>query len=155
MAKGEQLTSAEYQELERQLAELEGPRMKEVVDAIAAARGFGDISENFEYQAAMDEQASLFNRIETLKARLLGAEVVRRPGRTTTAQIGTAVTIRTDSKETLKVSLSNVVKPGRQTASADSPLGKALIGAKVGEKVTVHAPRGAWTGTVKKIEKDV
>lgn len=155
MAKREHLTTAEYAELEAQLAELEGPRMQEVVEALAAARAFGDISENFEYQAAMDDQAQLFARIEALRERLRNADVVRRPARTTTAQIGTVVTIRTDSKETLKVSLSNVVKPGRQTASADSPLGQALIGSKVGEKITVQAPRGAWSGVVKKIEKDV
>src|SRR5919206_4523348 len=75
-AKPEPLTSAQKAQLEAELAELEGPRRKAIVEAIATARGFGDLSENFEYHAAKNEQGLLERRIALLRDRLSRAEVV-------------------------------------------------------------------------------
>src|SRR6476661_5445687 len=74
--KAEHLTQAQKEQLESELAELEGPRRKEVVQAIATARGFGDLSENFEYHAAKNEQGMLEARIRTIRDRLDRAVVV-------------------------------------------------------------------------------
>src|SRR5215813_11910984 len=72
----EHLTSAQKEKLEAELAELEGPRRLEVVQAIKTARSFGDLSENFEYHAAKNEQALLERRITILRARLEDAVIV-------------------------------------------------------------------------------
>src|SRR5919202_2389015 len=74
--KNEPLTAAQKEQLEAELAELEGPRRAAIVDAIATARGFGDLSENFEYHAAKEEQGLLERRIRLLRDRLDGAILV-------------------------------------------------------------------------------
>src|SRR4051812_50112857 len=76
MEKREQLTATQRAALERELAELEGPKRTEAVDAIKTAREFGDLSENFEYHAAKNEQGLLEARIRTLRSRLDTAEIV-------------------------------------------------------------------------------
>src|SRR6266545_7015868 len=68
--KAEHLTQAQKDQLEAELADLEGPRRAEAVDAIARARSFGDLSENFEYHAAKNEQGLLERRITMLRDRL-------------------------------------------------------------------------------------
>ncbi len=68
--KSEALTEAQKEQLQAELAELEGPRRTEAVQAIATARSFGDLSENFEYHAAKNEQGLLERRITMLRDRL-------------------------------------------------------------------------------------
>jgi transcription elongation factor GreA len=68
--KAEQMTAAQKEQLEAELAELEGPRRAAMVEAIKTARGFGDLSENFEYHAAKNEQGLLERRITILRDRL-------------------------------------------------------------------------------------
>ncbi|HVS84000.1 MAG TPA: hypothetical protein VHD91_00045, partial [Gaiellaceae bacterium] len=67
---GEQLTRAEFEQLQAELAELEGPKRQAAIEAIAVARGHGDLSENFEYHAAKNEQGLLERRITILRHRL-------------------------------------------------------------------------------------
>src|SRR5438034_8111673 len=74
--KPEPLTRAQKAQLEEELAELEGPRRDAAVDAIKTARGFGDLSENFEYHAAKNEQGLLERRIALLRNRLNRAVLV-------------------------------------------------------------------------------
>ena len=72
----EPMTRAQHEELVAELAELEGPKRAEAVEAIATARGFGDLSENFEYHAAKNEQGLLERRITLLRRRVENAIVV-------------------------------------------------------------------------------
>src|SRR5215216_647267 len=74
--KPEPLTQAQKEQLEAELAELEGPRRASIVEAIKTARGFGDLSENFEYHAAKNEQGLLERRITVLRDRLSRAVLV-------------------------------------------------------------------------------
>jgi transcription elongation factor GreA len=74
--RAEHLTAAQKADLETQLAELEGPKRAEAVQAIKTARGFGDLSENFEYHAAKNEQGLLERRITILRNRLQGAVLI-------------------------------------------------------------------------------
>ena len=74
---GQQLTAAQREALEAELADMEGPQRKAAVEAIATARAFGDLSENFEYHAAKNEQGLLEARIRTLRHRLQHAVVGR------------------------------------------------------------------------------
>src|SRR6184192_4774272 len=74
--KSEHLTQSQKEQLEAELAELEGPRRAEAVQAIATARSFGDLSENFEYHAAKNDQGLLERRITLLRDRLNRAVLV-------------------------------------------------------------------------------
>ena len=74
--KSEHLTQSQKEQLEAELAELEGPKRAEAVQAIASARSFGDLSENFEYHAAKNEQGLLERRITMLRDRLQRAVVI-------------------------------------------------------------------------------
>jgi len=145
----ERLTEKQAEALREELAELEGPRRTEVVAAIKKAREFGDLSENFEYHAAKNEQGLLEARIRTLRARLDGAEIVESAG-TGEVGIGSVVEIVDEGGETMRVEVSAV--GGSGTVSPTSPLGAALLGRKTGETVDVQAPRGAWKATIRGIE---
>ena len=142
--KTEQLTPAQKEQLEAELAELEGPRRKAIVEAIATARGFGDLSENFEYHAAKNEQGLLERRITLLRDRLSRAVVVDEDERTSgTVGVGSKVVVEDEQGDRLTVEISSV-----GGVSPDSPLGRALMGAQTGDEVDVEAPSGAWKARV-------
>jgi len=144
----ERLTEKQAASLREELAELEGPRRTEVVAAIKKAREFGDLSENFEYHAAKNEQGLLEARIRTLRSRLDGAEIVENAD-SDTVGIGSIVDIEGDGGQKLTVEISAV--GGSGTVSPTSPLGTALLGLKRGDSVEVQAPKGSWTATVSRI----
>ena len=144
----ERLTARQAEALRTELAELEGPRRQAVVQSIKTAREFGDLSENFEYHAAKNEQGLLEARIRTLRARLDHAEIVDDAG-TDEVGIGSVVEIEDEHGEVLTVEVSAV--GGAGTVSPTSPLGSAVLGAKLGDTVEVAAPRGAWRATVRAI----
>jgi transcription elongation factor GreA len=144
---GEVLTQAQKDALEAELEELEGPRRAAVVDAIATARSFGDLSENFEYHAAKNEQGLLEARIAKLRERLHAAVVVEHD---TDEHVGpgSIVEVADEHGETMEVTISSI-----GGVSSDSPLGSALMGASVGAVVDVQAPRGAWKARVLSIRR--
>jgi transcription elongation factor GreA len=144
----ERLTERQAEALRVELAELEGPRRTEVVAAIKKAREFGDLSENFEYHAAKNEQGLLEARIRTLRARLDHAQIVEEATGDEVG-IGSVVELEDQDGEPMTVELSAV--GGAGTVSPTSPLGSALLGRKPGETVDVQAPRGAWRATIKAI----
>ena len=144
----EQLTEKQAAALREELAGLEGPRRTEVIAAIKKAREFGDLSENFEYHAAKNEQGLLEARIRTLRARLDGAEIVE-DARADEVGVGSIVDIAGDGGQTMTVEISAV--GGTGTVSPTSPLGSALLGKKLGASVEVQAPKGAWQATIKRI----
>jgi transcription elongation factor GreA len=144
---GDVLTQGQKNALEAELDELEGPRRAAAIDAIATARSFGDLSENFEYHAAKNEQGLLEARIAKLRERLRTAVVVEHD---TDEHVGpgSIVEVADEHGETMEVTISSV-----GGVSTDSPLGSALMGAAVGAVVEVHAPRGAWKARVLSIRR--
>ena len=142
---GEHLTPSQRARLEAELSELEGPRRKEVVEAIATARGHGDLSENFEYHAAKNEQGLLERKITILRARLEDAVIVE-GGDPDVVAVGSRVVLEDQDGGRLEVEISSL--GGNGTTSPSSPLGAALLGRRVGETVEVNAPRGAWQATI-------
>jgi len=145
---GELLTPAAHKQLQSELAELEGPKRKEVVQAIATARAHGDLSENFEYHAAKNEQGLLEARITKLRVRISSAVVVDHD---TDDHVGpgSIVEIAGAQGDVMEVTISSV----GGGVSTDSPLGSALMGKGVGDVVSVEAPRGAWRATVRSIRR--
>ncbi len=146
----ERLTAKQADALRTELEDLEGPRRTEIVAAIKKAREFGDLSENFEYHAAKNEQGMLEARIRTLRARLDHSEIVDDASGDTVG-IGSVVDVADDRGETMTVEVSAV--GGSGTVSPTSPLGSALLGRKVGDVVDVAAPRGAWQATIRRIHE--
>ena len=140
-----QLTQAQKEQLEAELAELEGPRRAEMVEAIATARSFGDLSENFEYHAAKNEQGLLERRIAILRDRIESAVVIDEDAAAASGSVavGSKVEIEDERGERMQVEISSV-----GGVSPESPLGRALLGAKVGDEVHVEAPRGSWRARV-------
>ena len=144
----QRLTAKQADALRAELAELEGPRRTEVVAAIKRAREFGDLSENFEYHAAKNEQGLLEARIRSLRHRLHGAEIVEE-GSGDEVGIGSVVELTDEGGEFMTVEISAV--GGNGAVSPTSPLGSALLGHKPGESVEVQAPRGSWRATIRSI----
>ena len=145
---GEHLTPDQREQLAAELAELEGPRRVEVVEAIATARGHGDLSENFEYHAAKNEQGLLERKITILRARLEDAVIVE-GGDPDVVSVGSRVVIEDGDGGRLEVEISGL--GGGGTSSPSSPLGTALLGRRAGETVEVNAPRGPWHATIVEI----
>ena len=148
MVEHERLTAKQAAALHQELEELEGPRRSEVVQAIKKAREFGDLSENFEYHAAKNEQGLLEARIRNLRSRLDGAEIVEDAGAHEVG-IGSVIDVEGDGGQKLTVEISAV--GGSGTVSPTSPLGAALLGKKIGDTVEVQAPRGSWRATIARI----
>jgi len=142
---GEQLTRAEKEQLERELAELEGPRRRAVVDAIATARGHGDLAENFEYHSAKNEQGLLERRITILRARLHDAKVIDEEAAAASGvvTVGSKVELEREDGERMELEISSV-----GGVSPESPVGRALLGKATGDEIKVDAPRGAWRARV-------
>jgi transcription elongation factor GreA len=142
--KPEPLTRAQKEQLEAELAELEGPRRTAIVEAIKTARGFGDLSENFEYHAAKNEQGMLERRIRVLRDRLSRAVLVDEAAAATGAVgVGSKVELEDEHGDRLEVEISSV-----GGVSPDSPVGRALMGARPGDEVEIDAPSGAWRARV-------
>jgi transcription elongation factor GreA len=145
---GEHLTQAQRDALEVELAELEGPRRKAAVEAIKTARSFGDLSENFEYHAAKNEQGLLEARIRKLRHRLQHAVTVEHDTDEHVG-VGSIVEIEDEAEgNCMEIEISSV-----GGVSPDSPLGQALMGAGVGDVVEVPAPRGSWQAKVVSIRR--
>src|SRR2546425_8563149 len=142
--KSDALTLAQKEQLEAELAELEGPRRAEAVQAIATARSFGDLSENFEYHAAKNEQGLLERRITLLRDRLDRAVLVDEAAAASgTVGVGARVEIEDEQGGRLEVEISSV-----GGVSPDSPVGRALLGRKVGDEVDIEAPSGSWRARI-------
>jgi len=141
----EHLTRAQKESLEAELAELEGPEREKIVEAIATARGHGDLSENFAYHDAKNEQGMLERRIAILRDRIENAEILDEDAAAASDSItvGSTVVIEGEDGQRMELQISSV-----GGISPDAPLGKALLGKKVGETADVAAPRGTWRARI-------
>jgi len=142
---GELLTRAAYESIETELAELEGPKRREVVQAIATAREHGDLSENFEYHAAKNEQGFLEARIRVLRHRLQHATIIDEEAAAASGvvTVGSRVELEREGGEKLAIEITGV-----GGVSPDSPVGRALLGKAPGDEIEVEAPRGRWRARI-------
>ena len=118
------MTAEGKKKLENELEELKTKKRPEVIERIKVARGFGDLSENSEYEAAKDEQSTLENRIVTIQTMLRYAEI-----------------IDAAEADAFNGKISN-----------ESPIAQGLIGRKVGDQVTINTPGGEMTVKITKVE---
>lgn len=140
------LTSEGYEKIKKELEELKGPRRRELAERLKVAISYGDLRENSEYHSAKDEQAFVETRILTLErllrtARVVDAGSVQGNG----VGIGSVVVLKDiEFAETIEY---QIVGPAEANVadnkiSYESPLGRELIGKRVGDKIHVNAPAG-------------
>lgn len=147
-----QLTKQGYQELSDELAALQEVKRPKAVVRVQTARDFGDLSENAEYHAARDELNFIDGRIDELEDILLRAKVAAAPAKNGIVGLGCKVTVAINGLEHIFTIVGEwEANPQEKKISHDSPLGKALIGKKAGDKVSVTAPAGEVIYTIKKI----
>jgi transcription elongation factor GreA len=149
------LTPEGLASLKAELEHMSTVRRREVAARIKEAREFGDISENAEYDDAKNEQAMLEARIAQLEEKLRSATVIDASELDTdVVRVGTVVHV-TDgdgAKHKYMIVGSAEAKPAELKLSNESPVGKALIGRKKGETVSVATPRGERQLRISKIE---
>lgn len=140
------MTEEGKQKLEEELHHLKTERRKEVVERIKIARGFGDLSENSEYDAAKDEQAFVEARITQVEHMIRNAVIIENDNENPdTVTMGKSVTFQElpdGDEETYTIVGSAEADPFEGKISNDSPMAQSLIGHSVGDKVTVATPGG-------------
>jgi transcription elongation factor GreA len=140
------LTAEGHKKLKQEIEHLSTVKRREVAERIKQAREFGDIAENAEYDDAKNEQAMLEHRIATLQERLKSARVIQKKEIPAgVVAVGTKVRLRDiDAKETIEYHIvgSAEANPAEHKLSNESPVGKALLGNKRGDKVSVTLPSG-------------
>ena len=149
MKKEYKMSAARQQELQDELTYLKTVREKEVAELIKEARGFGDLSENSEYDEAKNEQGKLYSRIAELEDILLHVVMIDE-----SEGASNAVDLKTGREmPPYKVVGSQEADPMHRAISEESPFGKALMGAKEGDEISVEAPVGIIHYRVEKIER--
>ena len=140
------LTPNGLADLKGKIEHLSTTRRREVAARIKEAREFGDISENSEYDDAKNEQAMLEKQIAELEEKLRSARIIDEKNvDTETVGVGVLVHVKdqkTDKSNKFKIVGSAEADPSSQRLSNESPVGKALIGHKRGDVVSVPVPRG-------------
>ena len=141
------LTQEAYEKLQAELEDLKGPKRQEIIDRIANARDEGDLKENSGYHAARDEQGKQEARIRQLEEMLRRAEVGEAPADDGVVEPGMVVTYKfdgddDDEAESFLLGAREIEPEGLTVYSPQSPIGSALTGHKIGEKVAYEAPNG-------------
>lgn len=157
MEKEYKMSQHRFDELTTELNFLKTTRSDEVAEQIKIARGFGDLSENSEYDEAKNEQGKLYSRIAEIEEVLQYAVIVKESDMpSNVVSLGSKVTVTNEQgnmAKMYKIVGSQESDPMNGSISEESPFGKALVGAKEGDIVTVEAPRGAMRYVVAKIER--
>ncbi|KGX84722.1 transcription elongation factor GreA [Pontibacillus marinus] len=150
------MTQEGKEKLEEELHYLKTEKRQEVVERIKIARGFGDLSENSEYDAAKDEQAFVESRISHVENMIRNAVIIENDtGNKNEVQLGKSVTfqeIPDGDEETYTIVGSAEADPFEGKISNESPMAKSLIGREIGEEVTVATPGGDIDVKIMKVE---
>ncbi len=148
------LTEEGLKKLEQELEYLRTTKRAEIADRLHQAMEDGELIENAEYEAAKNEQAFVEGRILTLETMLNYAVIIKGDGPQGQVHLGSSVTVREEggSPETYKLVGAAEADPRNGRISNESPLGKALMGRKVGDEVKVTAPAGVLTFTIVEID---
>lgn len=144
-----------YDEAVKELEYLQKVKRAEIVQRIAEARSHGDLSENAEYDAARNEQASNERAIEELEYKVKNARIVEESADNSAVHFGSRVTVHdVDFNEDVVYTIMGTTEadPMENIISNESPVGAALIGKKVGDTVTVQAPNGEYQLRILRIE---
>ena len=139
------MTSEGYKQLQEELEYLKTEGLAQAAEKIAIARGFGDLSENAEYDEAMNDQGRLMERIKELESQLKHARIQDESEMSSEhVHVGSVVTIKDKKGKKFTYTLTGATEsdPFNGKISNESPVGKALMGLKVGEKGEAILPNG-------------
>ena len=149
------LTKEGLKKLEEELYYLKSVKRNEVSEKIRVAKEFGDLSENSEYNAAREEQSIMEGRITYIEEQLKNAKILDESELSNdTVSVGTLVTVYDssyDEEEEYLIVGRTESNPAENKISDQSPIGKVLIGQKLGSTVTVEAPGGNFTVEIRRI----
>jgi len=139
------LTAEGAARLRKELDELKGPRRLEMAERLRKAVRQGDLSENADYISAKEQQAFLEGRILELESVLRSATIVERTGPSERVMVGSTVVVleQDDSRTTFQIVGAKEANPRDGKISHESPIGKALLGKKVGQSAEATTPGGA------------
>ena len=140
------LTNEGFLEIEEELNNLREVKRPAIIKALKDARALGDLSENADYDAARNEQAQIEGRIVELEKILEIAELIEKND-TDSVGLGTTVKIKyleDDDVEEYRIVGSKEADPSEDKISNESPLAKAIMGAKAGEVRSVESPNGKY-----------
>ena len=150
------MSQERYDEIKEELHYLETVREKEVSELIKEARSFGDLSENSEYDEAKTEQGKLYSKSAEMKALIEKAEIIEKKemDHGVVALSSRIKLLDVDENEELEYQIvgSQQANPMSGRISDESPIGRALLGHKVGETVAVDAPAGQMRFTILSVE---
>ncbi len=148
------LTREGKKKLEEELDFLINVRRKEIAAQIKAAKEEGDLSENSAYDEAKLAQGFLEGRVQTIEVQLRNAVIIEKNGNSDKVSIGSTVTVEEDGfgQETYEIVGSAEADPLEGRISNESPIGRAMLGAKVGDKLRAETPSGEITFKVIKID---
>ncbi len=143
MFKKTYLLKERYEKLKKELEYFKGRERRKIAKRLKEAKELGDLSENSEYQEARNDKTILDQKINQLEEILRNAEVIKKLGKSNKVQIGSQVEIRKDGVKTVYTIVgSNEANPFEGKISYESPLGKELLGSKVGDDVVFETPGG-------------
>jgi len=147
------VTKEGFKKLKEELEYLKTTRQKELAERLRRAIAFGDLSENFEYADAKDEQIMLQTRIAEIEEEIREAKVVEGGSKSGKVQVGSVVHLEAENSEmTFTIVTGKEANPVEGKISAESPIGSCLIGKKVGERCTADLPSGPVSYKIRKIE---
>lgn len=141
------LTSEGFLNLEEELNELKTVKRPRVIEALKDARAQGDLSENADYDAARNDQAQIEARIKELEYMIDHAKIIEDTVEEGVVGLGTTVTIayvEDGDEEEYKLVGSLEANPFENKISNESPIGKAILGKKIGDVVSVESPNGSY-----------
>ena len=147
------MTKVGVEALTKELNELVKTKRPKLVERLAFARGEGDLSENSDYQSAREELEFMDGRIAEIDDVLKNASIVSTNGKKGNVGVGTKITVKFNGNQHVFEMVGEwEADPVNKKISPDSPLGKALLGKKVGDKADVEAPAGKVTYEILAIE---
>ena len=146
------LTLTGYNELVAEQADLKDNKLPAAIERVATARAFGDLSENAEYHSARDDHAALMGKIEELTDIVARSQIIQTTTSKTQVGVGSKVKVAINgTTHEFTIVGEWEADPAEKKISHESPLGKALIGKTVGDKVEVAAPVGKVIYQIKEI----
>ena len=148
------LTKEGFQKLQEELDQLRTVKRQEVADRLHEAMEGGELIENAEYEAAKNEQAFIEGRIKELEILLASARVIEEAPKAELVQVGSTVSVREEGSKPEEYEIVGAAEadPKEGRISNESPLGKAVLGHKAGDRVEVDAPAGKFIVQIVKVK---
>lgn len=148
------ITAEGLEKLKAELDVLKNVKRKEIAERIQEAKELGDLSENAEYSEAKDEQSFIESRIQELESTVRNISIIQKTKKSDQIQLGSTFSVINDQEQSMTYTLvgKSEANPSQGKISNESPLGKAFLGKKQGETVSVSVPKGIILFTIQDLK---